>query len=72
MPVLDTQDDWAWWLECWRHVLHAAEGGRFRVVALTGDELGVELEELGSPVMIIVPLDELGELFSALQEPGGR
>ncbi|MDM4015416.1 phenylacetate--CoA ligase family protein [Roseiconus lacunae] len=25
MPVLDTPRDWAWWLECWRHVLHAAE-----------------------------------------------
>ena len=25
MPVLDTQTDWRWWLDCWQHVLHAAE-----------------------------------------------
>ncbi|OYP37639.1 hypothetical protein CGZ80_04750 [Rhodopirellula sp. MGV] len=25
MPVLDTPTDWQWWLECWRHVLHAAK-----------------------------------------------
>ena len=25
MPVLDTADDWRWWLDCWQHVLHAAE-----------------------------------------------
>ena len=25
MPVLDTPDDWRWWLDCWRHVLHAAD-----------------------------------------------
>lgn len=25
MPVLDTAEDWSWWLDCWRHVLHAAE-----------------------------------------------
>ncbi|MCM2373365.1 acyl-CoA synthetase family protein [Aporhodopirellula aestuarii] len=25
MPVLDTADDWAWWLVCWQYVLDAAE-----------------------------------------------
>ncbi|KAA5540994.1 phenylacetate--CoA ligase [Roseiconus nitratireducens] len=25
MPVYDTPDDWQWWLDCWEHVLHAAE-----------------------------------------------
>ncbi|MEO1615807.1 MAG: phenylacetate--CoA ligase family protein [Planctomycetota bacterium] len=24
MPVLDTQSDWQWWLDCWAHVLAAA------------------------------------------------
>ena len=25
MPVLDTADDWAWWMACWAYVLDAAE-----------------------------------------------
>ncbi len=25
MPVFDTPDDWAWWLDCWQYVLDAAE-----------------------------------------------
>ncbi|WP_044256897.1 phenylacetate--CoA ligase family protein [Rhodopirellula sp. SWK7] len=25
MPVLDTADDWSWWLQCWQYVLDAAE-----------------------------------------------
>ena len=25
MPVLDTPDDWQWWLDCWQYVLDAAE-----------------------------------------------
>ncbi len=25
MPVLDTADDWQWWLECWQYVLDAAD-----------------------------------------------
>ena len=25
LPVLDTQDDWNWWLGCWDHVLEAAQ-----------------------------------------------
>ena len=25
MPVLDTADDWRWWIECWQFVLDAAE-----------------------------------------------
>ena len=24
MPVLDTHQDWTWWLDCWQHVLEAA------------------------------------------------
>ncbi len=51
-------------------ILRTAEGRRFRVVLLTGDKRGVELEELGTPVMIIVPVDELGESFAALEKPG--
>lgn len=25
MPVFDTKQDWGWWLNCWQHVLTAAE-----------------------------------------------
>jgi phenylacetate-CoA ligase len=25
LPVLDTADDWAWWLDCWQYVLDAAD-----------------------------------------------
>ena len=25
LRVLDTADDWQWWLDCWQHVLDAAE-----------------------------------------------
>ncbi len=25
LPVLDTDKDWAWWLQCWDHVLEAAD-----------------------------------------------
>ncbi len=51
-------------------VLRTAAGRRFRVVLLTSDERGVELEELGTPAMIIVPIDQLGETFAALEPPG--
>lgn len=27
LPVLDTAEDWQWWLECWQFVLDAAEVG---------------------------------------------
>jgi phenylacetate-CoA ligase len=27
MSVLDTADDWQWWIDCWQHVLDAAEIG---------------------------------------------
>ena len=27
MPVLDTAEDWQWWIECWQFVLDAAEVG---------------------------------------------
>lgn len=51
-------------------MLQSVEGGKFRVVGLTGDALGVELEELGTPVMILMPLRDLRELFSILEAPG--
>ncbi|EMI22406.1 hypothetical protein RMSM_00676, partial [Rhodopirellula maiorica SM1] len=25
LPVLDTQDDWQWWIRCWNYVLDVAE-----------------------------------------------
>ncbi len=25
LPVFDTADDWAWWIDCWQYVLDAAE-----------------------------------------------
>lgn len=28
MPVLDTAEDWEWWLGCWQYVLDAAEASR--------------------------------------------
>jgi phenylacetate-CoA ligase len=27
LVVLDTADDWAWWIDCWQYVLDAAEAG---------------------------------------------
>ncbi len=54
------------------HVLRTADGRRFRVMALTGDELGAELAEIDSPVMIYLPIKQLGDMFSALEEPAGR
>ncbi len=54
------------------HILRAADGGRFQVMGLTGDGLGVELVELESPVMIFVSIEELGDMFVALEEPGRR
>lgn len=53
-------------------VLRTAEGGRFRVVDLTADERAVELENLDAPISIFVAVDELSEVFKALEEPGGR
>lgn len=53
-------------------VLRTAQGRRFRVVDLTGDELGVELEEIDMPVMMVVSLAELEEMFAALEDPGRR
>ncbi len=53
-------------------VLRNAEGRKFQVMGLTGDGRGVELAELGTPVMVLVPLAELDQLFLALEAPGGR
>ncbi len=51
-------------------VLRTRTDRLFRVVMMTSDERGVELEELGTPVMMVVPVDELGETFAALERPG--
>ena len=53
-------------------VLRAADGGRFRVVAVTTDGLAVELEGLDAPLRIFVPVDEITASFSALEEPAER
>ena len=53
-------------------VLRNARGERYRVVDLTSDELGVELEEIGSPVMIVVPVAEIRDFFVTLEASGGR
>ncbi len=51
-------------------VLRTRTGDRFRVRDVTSDQLGVELDELGTPMMIVVPVAELGEMFAVLEEPG--
>ncbi len=51
-------------------VLRTAEGERFRVMGLTTDGRGVELQGLDSPLLIFVALDALGEAFAALEPPG--
>ena len=53
-------------------VLRSIEGERFRVVNLTLDRRGVELEGLEVPLRIFVPLDQLGEAFASLEKQGGR
>ena len=53
-------------------VLRSLEGRKFRVMNMTSDGRGVELAELGTPVMVLVPLAELDQLFSALEASGGR
>ena len=53
-------------------ILRTVEGGRFRVIRMTADGLGVELDGLDSPVRLFVPLGELGAAFTVLEEPTGR
>ncbi|MEM7584921.1 MAG: hypothetical protein AAF560_16125 [Acidobacteriota bacterium] len=49
-------------------LLQAADGQRFRVLALTVDGRGVELEGVDSPMRIFVGLDELPNAFSSVEE----
>ena len=53
-------------------LLRSVEGRRFQVMGLTGDGRGVELAEVGTPVMVLVPLAEMDELFQALEASGDR
>ena len=53
-------------------VLRSVEGERFRVVNLTIDGRGLELEGVEVPLRIFVALDQLGEAFAALEKQGGR
>lgn len=53
-------------------ILLSVEGERFRVVDLTTDASGVELEGLDVPLRIFVSLDELGEAFASLEKQGVR
>lgn len=53
-------------------VLRSATGGRFRVLFLTADGHGVELEGLDSPVRMLVPLSELSTAFEAVEELARR
>ncbi len=46
-------------------ILRTAEGERFKVLRLTADGLGVELEGLDQPLRLYVKLAELAEAFSA-------
>lgn len=50
-------------------VLRTAEGLRFRVLRLTVDEKGVELEGLDQPLRIYVALEDLPQAFEAIEPP---
>lgn len=45
---------------------HAGDGNRFRVVAFTGDNKGVELEGIDQPVEMYITKDKLRQKFTAL------
>ena len=51
-------------------VLRTAEGLRFRVLRRTADEVGIELEGIGQPLLIYVGLFDLDKAFVALEERG--
>ncbi len=53
-------------------VLVTTEGKRYRVVALTIDGRGVELEGIDTPLRIFVSLDELSNAFASVGEQGRR
>jgi len=49
-------------------VLRSPEGQLFRVLGLTADEKGVELEGVDEPIRLFVALDDLSEAFVAIEE----
>lgn len=51
-------------------VLRDAAGRRFRVVDYTADERGLELDALDQPVRIVVAVEQLPELFVAVEADG--
>ena len=53
-------------------ILRSVEGEKFRVVNLTLDRRGVELEGVEVPLRIFVSLDQLAEAFATLEKQGGR
>lgn len=53
-------------------VLVSADGNRFRVLRLTSDERGVELQGIEQPLRIYVALTALSEAFVALEEEDSR
>ncbi len=62
MPVLDTADDWAWWLTCWEHVLHAAR--------VTRDDVAMMAFSFGPFIGFWTASDALVQA-GALVIPGG-
>ena len=50
LPVLDTAADWDWWLNCWDHVLEAAEVADQDVAMM--DFRSVRLSDFGPPTML--------------------
>lgn len=53
-------------------VLRTAEGLRFKVLRLTSDKRGVELEGIDQPLRIYVALTELSQAFVVLEERDDR
>ncbi len=47
-------------------VLRTAEGDRYRVVGLTSDGKGLEVESLDAPIRVFYRLEDLNEVFTAL------
>lgn len=62
MPVLDTADDWKWWLQCWNHVLTAAQ--------ITDDDVAMMAFSFGPFIGFWTASDALVQA-GALVIPGG-
>jgi len=45
---------------------HAGDGNRYRIVAFTGDNKGIELEGIDQPIELYVPKDQIRKKFTAL------